>query len=299
MIETTDLMGPPSKQKVVRRFFSGMSEAEESQAVHQTQHKGQPLFSSYSDIRLSCRNRCLREISLAHDEALRSILGPPVNKILSVADQKGETLPTAVLSVTLSAVDRDEIARGVESLLLGRPNLLVSTLNRRSCPSKARAMTEVRRIIKELEKGTGGEEMCGGEAAAATAPLLFTPSNRLVVLLPQVEKMNSDGLDSLVGELASARRKGLCVSILLLLSPLVPFPVDALCRETSAALRVSSVGDVSTRQILYVAWGNLLTSARLPFVLGSHLLQVVLTSFDSESGSYVTVRDILTLALER
>ncbi len=267
--------------------------------MQQTQHKGgQPLSSSYSEIRLSCRDRCLREISLAHNEALRNILEPSVNKILSVADQKGETLPTAVLTVTLSAVDRDEIARGVESLLLlGRSNLVVSTLNCRSCPSKVRAMMEVRRIIKEFEKGAGGEETCGEEA---TAPLFFTPSSsHLIVLLPQVERMDSEGLDSLVGELASARRRGVCVSILLLLSPLVPFPVDALCRETSAALRVSSVGGVSTRQIMYAAWGNLLTSARLPFVLGSHLLHVVLTSFDSESGSYVTARDILTLALER
>ncbi len=297
-------MGPPSKRKVVRRFFSGMSEAEESQAVHLTQQKVQPpLSSSYSEIRLSCRNRCLREIRFAHKEALRNVLEPSINKIISVADQKGETLPTAVLSVTLSTVDRDEITRGCESLMLERPNLLVSTLNRRSCPSKARAMAEVRRIIKEFEKGTGGgEETCDSDEeapASPTAQLLFTPSNRLVVLLPQVEKMDSNALDSLIGELASARRKGVCVSILLLLSPMVPFPVDALCRETSASLRVSSVGDVSTRQILYLAWGNLLTSARLPVLLGPNLLQVVLASFDLEIGSYVTAREILTLALER
>ncbi len=289
----------PRKRKMTRFLFSGMNEAEESQAVQQTQHKGgQPLSSSYCEIRLSCRDRCLREISLAHDEALRNILEPSVNKILSVADQKGETLPTAVLTVTLSTVDRDEISRGIESLLLhGRSNLVVSTLNCRSCPSKARAIIEARRIIKEFENRAGSEETCGEDVPA---PLFFTTSSsRLVILLPEVERMDNEVLDSLVGELTLARRRGVCVSILLLLSPLVPFPVDALCRETSAFLRVSNVGGVSTRQILYAAWGNLLTSARLPFVLGSHLLKVVLTSFDSESGSYITARDILTLALER
>ncbi len=296
MTETTGLMGQPRKRKAVRLFSSGMSETEESQVMRQKQYsKGLPLFTSYSDIKLSCRDRCIREISLAHDNALKNILEPYVDKVLRVADQKGETLPTALLTVTLSAVDRDGIAKGIERLL--QPNLLVYTLNSRSCPSKARAMTEVRRVVKEFERRIGREETCGESAVAA--PLLFTPSSRLVVLLPQVERMNSEGLDSLLGELTAVRRRGICVSILLLLSPLVPFPVDALRFETSAALRVTNVGVISTRHILYVAWGNLLTSARLPFVLGSYLLKALQTSFDIESGSYVTVRDILTAALER